>query len=69
MIYQSCIEVVVINRKREVSYILQKSGQDSRQIAGRKKDLIKRGYLAVTIIEGNETIQKGLLEIIKNHIP
>jgi len=34
----------------------------------RKEHLIKQGYLVVTMIEGNQTMEKGLQEVVKNHV-
>ena len=60
-------EVIVIGRQKEVCYLLQKKDSDLSEIAGKKEALSRQGYLVVTIIEGNQAMEKGLRDVVRNH--
>lgn len=53
--------------KKEICYLLQKNGADSKQMTERKEQLIRQGYLVVTVIEGPIEMQKGLQAVVQNH--
>lgn len=48
--------------------MLQKADTDSNETAKKKEHLIKQGYLVVTMIEGKEDMEKGLREVVRNHL-
>lgn len=60
-------EVIVIGKQKEVCYLLQKKDSDSSEIARKKEALSRRGYLVVTIIEGNQAMENGLRDMVCNH--
>jgi hypothetical protein len=60
-------EVIVIGRQKEVCYLLQKKDSDLSEIAGKKEVLSRQGYLVVTIIEGDQTMEQGLQDVVRNH--
>ena len=59
-------EVIVIGKQKEVCYLLQKKDSDSSEIARKKEALSRRGYLVVTII-GNQAMENGLRDVVRNH--
>jgi hypothetical protein len=59
--------VIVIKRGKEICYLRQTADTSTNEIAEKKELLIKQGYLVVTIIEGNENMEKGLREVVRNH--
>ena len=60
-------EVIVIGKQKEVCYLLQKKDSDSSEIARKKEALNRQGYLVVTIIEGNQAMENGLRDVVRNH--
>lgn len=48
--------------------MLQKAHITGNQIAEKKKHLVNKGYLVVTIVEGKENMEKGLQEVVRNHL-
>ena len=60
-------EVIVIGKQKEVCYLLQKKDSDSSEITRKKEALGRRGYLVVTIIEGNQAMENGLRDVVCNH--
>ncbi len=60
-------EVIVIGKQKEVCYLLQKKESDRSEIARKKEDLSRRGYLVVTMIEGGKAIEHGLRNVVRNH--
>lgn len=60
-------EVIVIGKQKEVCYLLQKKDSDSSEIKRKKEALSRRGYLVVTIIEGNRAMENGLRDVVRNH--
>ena len=60
-------EVIVIGRQKEVCYLLQKKDSDLSEIAWKKEALSRQGYLVVTIIEGDQTMEQGLQDVVRNH--
>ena len=59
--------MIVIGKKKEVCYLLQKKDSDLSEIARKKETLSRRGYLVVTIIEGNQAMEKGLRDVVRKH--
>lgn len=59
--------MIVIKKGTEVYYLLQKADTSNDEIAKKKELLKKQGYLVVTIIEGTESMEKGLREVVRNH--
>ena len=59
--------MIVIGKQKEVCYLLQKMDSDSSEIARKKEALNRRGYLVVTIIEGNQAMENGLRDVVRNH--
>jgi hypothetical protein len=60
-------EVIVIGKQKEVFYLLQKKDSDSSEIARKKEALNRQGYLVVTMIEGNQAMEHGLRDVVRNH--
>ena len=60
-------EVIVIGKQKEVCYLLQKKDSHSSEIARKKEALNRRGYLVVTVIEGNQSMENGLRDVVRNH--
>ena len=60
-------EVIVIGKQKEVCYLLQKKDSDSSETARKKEALIRRGYLVVTVIEGDHAMEHGLRDVVRNH--
>ncbi len=60
-------EVIVIGRKKEVCYLLQKKDSDSSEITRKKEALSRQGYLVVTIFEGDQAMENGLRDVVRNH--
>lgn len=54
--------------KKEICYLLQKADTDSNELAEKKEHLINQGYLVLTIIEGKDNMEKGLREVVRNHL-
>lgn len=59
--------MIVIRKQKEVCYLLQKKDSDSSEIAKKKEALSRRGYLVVTIIEGNQAMEHGLRDMVRSH--
>lgn len=62
--------MIVIGKKKEVCYLLQKKESDIAEIdaiARKKEALGRRGYLVVTIIEGGKAMEHGLRDVVRNH--
>lgn len=59
--------MIVIGKQKEVCYLLQKRNSDISEIAKKKETFSKQGYLVVTIIEGNQAMEYGLRDIVRNH--
>lgn len=59
--------MIVIKREKKTCYLLQKADTDRSAAAENKEQLTQQGYLVITIIEGEENMEKGLLEIVRNH--
>ncbi len=59
--------MIVIGKQKEVCYLLQKKDSDSSEIARKKEALSRRGHLVVTVIEGNQAMENGLWDVIRNH--
>lgn len=59
--------MIVIGKQKEVCYLLQKKDSDSSEIAGKKEALSRQGYLVVTIIEGDQTMEHGLRDVVRSH--
>ena len=53
--------------KKEICYLLQKEDSDISEIAKKKEALRRQGYLVVTIIEGNQKMESGLRDVVRNH--
>jgi len=47
--------------------LLQKKDADHSEITKEKKSLSKQDFLVVTIIEGSQPVEQGLLNIVRNH--
>ena len=60
-------EVIVIGKQKEVCYLLQKKDSDFSEITKKKEALSRQGYLVVTIIEGDQTMEHGLRDVVRNH--
>ena len=54
--------------KKEIRYIHQKFGKIDSMLEKQKALYKKQGYLVITIFEGSESIDKGMKEVIRNHI-
>lgn len=59
--------MIGIGKQKEVCYLLQKKDSDSPEIARKKEALNRQGYLVVTIIEGNQAMENGLRDVVRNH--
>lgn len=59
--------MIIIGKKKEVCYLLQKKDSDIAGIAKKKEALSRRGYLVVTIIEGGKAMEYGLRDVVRNH--
>lgn len=59
--------MIIIGRQKEVCYLLQKEDSDISEITKKKKALRSQGYLVVTIIEGNQKMENGLRDVVRNH--
>lgn len=59
--------MIVIGKQKEVSYLLQKKDSDSSETARKKEALSSRGNLVVTIIEGDQAMENGLRDVVRNH--
>ena len=59
--------MIVIGKQKEVCYLFQKKDSDRAEIAGKKEALSRQGYLVVTIIEGSQTMENGLRDVVRNH--
>jgi len=59
--------VIIIGKQKEVCYLLQKEDSDISEIAKKKEALRRQGYLVVTIIEGNQKMESGLRDVVRNH--
>ena len=57
----------VTGRKKEVCYLLQKKDSDSSEITRKKEALSRQGYLVVTIFEGDQAMENGLRDVVRNH--
>ena len=60
--------MIVIGTQKEVCCLLQKKDSDTSEITKKKETLTKQGYLVVTIIEGNQAMEKGVRDVIRNHV-
>ena len=47
---------------------MQKENADNPEITRQKELLTSQGYLVVTVIEGTQEMQKGLQDIVRNHL-
>ncbi len=56
-----------MGKQKEVCYLLQKKDSDISEIARKKESLSKWGYLVVTMIEGNQAMENGLRDVVRNH--
>ena len=61
-------EVIVIGKQKEVCYLLQKKDSDSSEMKRKKEALNRRGYLVVTVIEGDHAMEHGLRDVVRNHL-
>ena len=59
--------MIGIGKQKEVCYLLQEKDSDSPEIARKKEALNRQGYLVVTIIEGNQAMENGLRDVVRNH--
>ncbi len=59
--------MIIIRRQKEVCYLLQKNDSDISEITKKKEALLRQGYLVVTIIEGNQKMESGLRDVVRNH--
>jgi hypothetical protein len=59
--------VVVIGKQKEIRYLLQKKDSVFSETEKKKETLSRRGYLVVTIIEGNQAMEHGLRDVVRNH--
>ena len=59
--------MVVIGKQKEIRYLLQKKDSVFSETEKKKETLSRRGYLVVTIIEGNQAMEHGLRDVVRNH--
>ena len=67
MLIKQKFEVIDIRKQKEVRLLLQKKDADHSEITKEKKSLSKQDFLVVTIIEGSQPVEQGLLNIVRNH--
>lgn len=60
--------MIVIGKQKEVCYLLQKKDSDSSEMKRKKEALNRRGYLVVTVIEGDHAMEHGLRDVVRNHL-
>lgn len=59
--------MIIIRKQKEVCYLLQKENSDISEITKKKEALHKQGYLVFTIMEGNQKMENGLRDVVRNH--
>lgn len=59
--------MIIIGKQKEVCYLLQKEDSDISEVTKKKEALRRQGYLVVTIIEGNQKMENGVRDVVRNH--
>lgn len=57
-----------MGKKKDVRYLLQIRETDASETVRQRKRLTEQGCLVITVIEGNLEMEKGLQDIIRNHL-